>query len=69
MNYILVIFEVFCDTIIKSYDRESPAVQKGPIIGPKKNSKKSQKMLIINRNLLVVQKGPQNWPIQPCDVS
>ena len=44
MNYILVIFEVFCDTIIKSYDRDSPAVQKGPIIGPKKTAKKSQKM-------------------------
>ena len=43
MNYILVIFEVFCDTIIKSYDRDSPAVQKGSIIGPKKTAKKSQK--------------------------
>ena len=69
MNSILVIFAVFCKTIFKSYDRDSPAVQKGLIIGSQKTAKKSQKMSIINRNLLVVQKGPQNWPIQPCDVS
>ena len=34
-----------------------------------KNCQEEPKMSIINRNSPVVQKGPQNWPIQPCDVS
>ena len=36
---------------------------------PQKTAKKNQKMSIINRNSPVVQKGPRNWPIRPCDVS
>lgn len=87
MNSFLVIFTDFCDTIFKSYDRDSPTFQKGQhnwsiwsccgayhdisavIFMSPKNCQKSQKKSIIKKNLLVVQKGPQNWPIQPCDVS